>query len=95
MKTKYKTLPAGYRNLTPTEKIREGDIYTSKQNLTRLTADTTIKQDGWFTCTSGYDNIGKKPNEANDLLKFARPLKPKQSTNEPLGTQSAKTVEGQ
>lgn len=92
---KYKTLPAGYRNLTPTERIKEGDIYTSKQNLVGLSENTTIDRDAWWTVSLISFYIGQKPNEANDLLKFARPLKPKQYNSEPLGTQSAKTVEGQ
>jgi len=98
MKTKYRTTPVGYRNLTPTERIKKGDIYTAKSNLIGLDANTTINNNGWCHVSySGPDMIGIIPAKSvyKYLLKFARPITPKHSTSEPLGTQSAKTVEGQ
>jgi len=91
---KYKTLPDGYRNLTPTERIKEGDMCTSRTNLNLLTNN---RLGGW--CPVHNAAIGRTTKQYEDLygntMFFARPLKPKQSTSEPLGTQSAKTVEGQ
>lgn len=91
---KYKTLPDGYRNLTPTEKLKEGDKCTARSNLS-LIVDGRIA--GWLPVTKAVIGLTTKQyaEQFGNMMFFARPLKPKQSTSEPLGTQSAKTVEGQ
>lgn len=94
MKPKYKTLPDGYRNLTPTEKIKEGDKCTARSNLS-LIVDGRVC--GWLPVSKTIFGLTTKQcaEKFGNIMFFARPLKPKQSTSEPLGTQSAKTVEGQ
>lgn len=91
---KYKTLPDGYRNLTPTEKIREGDKCTARSNLDMITDG---RLEGWCPVHNAAIGLTAKQyaEKFGNTMFFARPLKPKQSTSEPLGTQSAKTVEGQ
>ena len=53
--------------------------------------------EGW--CPVHNTSIGlttkQYAEKFGNTMFFARPLTPKQSTSEPLGTQSAKTVEGQ
>lgn len=91
---KYKTLPDGYRNLTPTEKLKEGDMCTARGNLNLIVNGRIV---GWLPVTKTPIGLTTKQyaEKFGNNMFFARPLKPKHSTSEPLGTQSAKTVEGQ
>ena len=95
---KKKLLPNGYRRLTPTEKVKEGDYMTAASNLdfSRKSGEQmTIDANGWISADSYY--VGKTEKQINPesiLLTFITPIKPKSvesshSSAEQSGTVSA------
>ena len=93
---KKKLLPDGYRCVTPTEKIKEGDYMTAKSNLTeyRMCDEQTLlgNTGGWLNASNWIGYTPLRLAAIRNCLTFITPIKPKSVEPSHTSTDQSSTV---